>query len=418
MTEPSKQGERPLDVLVWGATGFTGKLVAEYLADNHARSGLRWGLAGRSLSKLEEVRRGLAARVPALGDLPLVVADARDPRSLAQMVAQTRVICTTVGPYALHGSELVAACIQEGTDYCDLTGEVHWIRRMIDQHHEAARARGARIVHCCGFDSIPSDLGAQMMVEHLREAHGRAAGQVRLVFGPMRGGASGGTIASMLNVIDEIRTDRSLLRVLGNPYGLDPVGSPRGPASPDQKMAVHDDDLDCWTAPFVMAAINTRIVRRSNALLGQAYGPAFRYHESLGTGRGPLGFAKAAGVVGAMVGTLGAASLPPVGALLRRVLPDAGEGPSREQREAGFFRARLVAEADGGPRLTVRGLIVGQRDPGYAETAKMISESAICLALDRDKLTSGGGVLTPASAMGKVLRERLVRAGMTFQVEG
>jgi short subunit dehydrogenase-like uncharacterized protein len=408
--------ERAFDVVVWGATGFTGKLVAEYLAEHHGSGPVRWALGGRSREKLEAVRRELAARWPAVAALPLLVADARDRRSLAAMTAQTSVVCSTVGPYAQHGNELVAACVETATDYTDLTGETPWIRRMVAQHHEAARQSGARIVHCCGFDSIPSDLGAQMMVEHLRERHDRATASVRAVFGPTRGGFSGGTAASLIGIVEEAQHDPATRRALLDPYALDPADAPRGPASPDQRGPVHDPDLGVWTAPFVMAGINTRVVRRSNALLGHSYGPRFVYNESIATGRGPSGLVAAAGVTAATGAFLAATAVPPVRHLIQRLLPAPGEGPSRDSIARGFFKMRLVARSEGAPALVVRGLVAGERDPGYGETAKMIAEASLCLALDQ--LPAAGGVLTPAAAMGKVLRERLVRAGMTFAVSG
>ncbi|MCS6900132.1 MAG: saccharopine dehydrogenase NADP-binding domain-containing protein [Myxococcales bacterium] len=416
MSEFRDTKERPLDVLVWGATGYTGKLVAEYLAEHYGQGELRWGIAGRSQQKLEDVRTQLTRRRAFLADLPLVVADAHDPVSLRRMVAQTRAICSTVGPFALHGSALVAACVQERTHYADITGEVQWVRRMIDEHHDAASDAGVRIVPCCGFDSIPSDLGVQMMVEHLRDVHHQETRLVRQVFGPSRGGVSGGTVASLLNVIEESSRDRTLRRLLADPYALDPKGSPKTPSSPDQKGPAYDPDLRCWTAPFVMAAINTRVVRRSHALLGRTYGPRFQYGESMLSGEGPWGALASVGVSAALVGGLGALAIPPVRALLKRfVLPEPGDGPSEATRERGFFRSWLVAEGEGGAK--VFGRVAGHKDPGYQETAKMLAESVICLALDQDQLTSGGGLLTPASAMGRVLRERLVRAGMTFQID-
>ncbi|MCU0657344.1 MAG: saccharopine dehydrogenase NADP-binding domain-containing protein [Polyangiaceae bacterium] len=415
MSDTQGKNERALDVLVWGATGYTGRLVADYLA-RRGSPGLRWGIAGRSQEKLEEVRRALARDLPELAALPIVLADASDPASLRRMAAQTRALCTTVGPFALHGSALVAACVQEKTHYADITGEVQWVRRMIDQHHDEALDAGVRIVHCCGFDSIPSDLGAQMMVEHLRDVHRQETASVRFVVGPSRGGFSGGTVASLLNVFEEAVRDPSLRRLLADPYSLDPLGSPKSPPSPDQRGPVLDPDLRCWTAPFLMAPVNTRIVRRSNALLGRAYGPSFVYGESMLTGEGTPGRLAAAALSAALVASFGAFAVPPVRAALRRfVLPAQGDGPSEATREQGFFRGRLVAVGDRGAK--VRGRVGGQKDPGYAETAKMLAESVQCLALDQQKLTDLYGVLTPASAMGKTLRERLVRAGMTFEVE-
>lgn len=406
---------RPLDVLVWGATGFTGKLVAEYLATHYGAGDLRWGLGGRSLSKLEEVRASLARMDTRFADLPLLVADAHDVDSLRKVVAQTRAVCSTVGPFAIHGSLLVAACVQEQTHYADITGEPQWIVAMIDAHHDAAKAAHARIVPCCGFDSIPSDLGTQMMVEHLREHHQQATRSVHAVFGPLRGQFSGGTFASILHLVEQAARDPKVRKILMDPYAFDPKDSKKTPPSPDQNGPAFDPDLRCWTAPFLMSPVNTRMVRRSNALLERSYGSSFVYKESMRCGSGPQGFLAALGVSSALVGGLGVATIPVVRkALQKYVLPSQGDGPSKEVQERGFFRARLVAEGEGG--VKVQGRLAGQRDPGYAETAKMLAEAVLCLALDQDRLPSQGGVLTPASAMGKVLRERLVRAGMTFEV--
>ncbi len=264
---------RKLDVVVWGATGFTGKLTAEYLTKQYGVGrDVAWALGGRSREKLEEVRRDLTAIDAAASELPLIVADARDPASLAEVVGSTRVVATTVGPYAIYGRELVAACAEHGTDYCDLTGETPFIRQMIDLHHARAKETGARIVHCCGFDSIPSDLGVFMLQEHMRATYASRCSQVKFFVVGMRGGASGGTIASIMNLLEQAGRDPSVREIAFDPYALDPDRKGRGPDGPDQRTVKHDDDLDIWTGPFVMAAINTRVVRRTNALLGYAYG--------------------------------------------------------------------------------------------------------------------------------------------------
>lgn len=406
--------ERPFDVVLWGATGFTGRLVAGYLLSSG--ESFRWALAGRDKGKLEAVRRDLEAVRASAGDVPILVADRADPASLAAMVRQTRVVCTTVGPYAKYGRELPATCVALGTDYCDITGEVPFIRGVIDAHHEEAARRGVRIVHCCGFDSIPSDLGVHMVHDHAKR-EGRALEQARFFLVKSRGGFSGGTIASMMNLIEEATTDRALRRLVADPYALNPEGERSGPDGPDQRGVGFDRESGRFTAPFVMASVNTRVVRRSNALLGYAYGRDFRYAEVMRFARGPAGLLSAAAVTAGLGGFAAAAVFPPTRRLLERfALPAPGEGPSKEERDRGHFLVEIHAttRGDGGHLV---GRVAGTSDPGYGETAKMLGESALCLAMDRDATPAAAGVLTPASAMGMPLVERLRRAGMTFQVE-
>lgn len=407
---------RRFDVALFGATGFTGRLVAEYLLAHGPRD-LRWALVGRSREKLEAVRAELAERAPGAAALPIEVADATDRPALDRVARDSRVICTTVGPYARYGEALVAACAEAGTHYCDLTGEVQFIRRMIDRHHERAKETGARIVHCCGYDSIPSDLGCLMVAEALVERGARPT-SVRLLAGESKGGVSGGTVASLMNVLDEAREDPEIRKVLGRPYGLDPDPRFRGPDGADQAGVRYDRDLELWTGPFVMAAINTRVVRRSHALRGRPYGEDFGYAEAMSTGRGARGLGRALALAGGLGGFLAAAQVKPLRALVERRLPRPGEGPDEASREAGFFVSRLVGHGvrPDGETVTVRGEVRGTKDPGYGETAKMLGESALCLALDEARLPPGGGDLTPATAMGEVLIERLRAAGMTFQV--
>jgi short subunit dehydrogenase-like uncharacterized protein len=414
----SPRVSRKLDIVLWGATGFTGKLTAEYLTKQYGvGKDLAWAIGGRSKEKLEEVRRDLAAIDPAARDLPLVIADARDPASLAALVGSTRVVATTVGPYAMYGRELVAACAEHGTDYCDLTGETTFIREMIDRHHARAKETGARIVNCCGFDSIPSDLGVLMLQEHMREKHEARCSRVKFFLVGTRGGVSGGTIASIMNLLEQAEKDPSIRKIAFDPYALDPDRKERGPDGPDQRTVKHDDDLDIWTGPFVMAAINTRVVRRTNALLGYAYGNDFRYSEVTGFGKGAAGWARATAMTAGIGAFLGAASVGPLRAALKStVLPAPGEGPSREKRDNGFFKVKLVGigESKSGAQVKLLGRVEGKSDPGYGETAKMLSESAIALA--KDPIPTAGGVLTPASCLGNHLLERLRRAGMTFEV--
>ena len=410
-------GPRNLDVVLFGATGFTGRLVADYLAQGAPE--LRWAIAGRSRDKLAQVKTDLAGRNPALADLPIVVADAADPAALAAVAKDTRVVCTTVGPYAVHGRELAAACAEQGADYCDLAGEVSFIRESIDRNHVRAEQTGARIVHCCGFDSIPSDLGVHLLAGHFKQ-QGRRLTKASSFVGPMKGGISGGTIASMLAMLELAGRDRQQGRLMGDPYALIPDrNKDRGSDRGDQMAPKLEPLIEAWTGPFVMAAINTRVVRRTNAIAGYPYGKDFRYREAMVFGKGAKGAASAAAFSAAVAAFVTLGSTRPGRSMLKPLLPAPGQGPNKAQRDAGFFRIRIVGESDGngeGP-LEAVARVEGKSDPGYGETAKMLGESALCLALDRDQLEPRHGVLTPASAMGNRLIERLRAAGMTFAIE-
>ena len=406
------QANRKFDVVVYGATGFTGALVAEYLL---ARYGcdreLRWAIAGRSREKLEALKQQLGE---AASPLEILVADSADRTALAELAGCTRVVLTTVGPYALYGSTLVAACVDAGTDYCDLAGEVQWIRRMVDRHHERAGTTGARIVHCCGFDSIPMDMGVYFLQEEARRRCGATCQSIALFVKATRGSASGGTLASMINIIREARQDRETARILANPYALNPPGEREGPDGRDQQKVAFDDDAGCWTAPFVMAGVNTRVVRRSHALAGYPWGRDFRYREAVMTGTGAGGWLKGSLMTLALGALVLGISFSPTRRLLERFfLPSPGEGPGPEAREAGFFNLMQVGRLPDG--TTIRTRITGDRDPGYGSTSKMLAESAVCLA--KDQLATTGGVLTPSAAMGGALLQRLRdNAGLTFEV--
>ncbi len=412
---------RDHDIVLFGATGFTGKLVAEYLARHAGTKSVRWAIAGRNEAKLESVKRDLVAIDPALAELPVLVADGHDQASLDAIVPKTRVVCTTVGPFGVHGRKLASTCARSGTHYCDITGEVPFIRASIDENHAKAIETRARIVHCCGFDSIPSDLGVFILWDHAQKQGGSLSWTKGFV-GEMSGAASGGTAATMLAIVEEATRDPKVRRLLGNPHALDPEvprGRVRDPFEADVRGVAFDSDIDRWTAPFVMSSINTRIVRRSNALLH--YGEPFRYREAMSLPKGPKGLVAASVVTAGMAAfTLGAA-LPPTRALLARfVLPKAGEGPSKEARDRGHFTLRFIAEGTTGKAtpLRVKATVKGTSDPGYGETAKMLGQSCLCLAMDADALGPRYGVLTPASAMGITLVDRLRREGMTFAIEG
>ncbi len=427
MSTPATASSAPArdhDIVLFGATGFTGRLVAEYFA-RHAPAGVRWAIAGRNRDKLDAVKRELVAIDARLVDLAVLVADGHDQASLDALVPKTRVVCTTAGPFGKHGQKLVAACARHGTHYCDITGEVPFIRASIDENHEQAIATRARIVHCCGFDSIPFDLGVHMLWDRARK-DGHTLAWAKGFAGKTKGSFSGGTVASMLALMEEAERDRNVRRLLANPYGLDPdpkrrIAGRQRPDSPDQRGVRYDKDLGRWTAPFVMSAINTRIVRRSNALLGGAYGPDFRYSESMSFPKGAKGLLGASLLTAGLGAFVAAAAFAPTRELLaKRVLPKAGEGPSKEKRDAGYFEVHLLAETEvdeSAKKERLAGKVVGTSDPGYGETAKMLGESALCLASDTAHLEDRFGVLTPASAMGMHLVERLRAAGMTFAVE-
>lgn len=405
-------GVREFDVVVWGATGFTGSLVAEYLVQRYGCDGpLRWAIAGRNEHKLAELKTSLGS--PA-ASLPTIVADSFDTARIDALASRTRVVISTVGPYAKYGSPLVEACVARGTHYCDLAGETQWIRRMIDEHHDAAKQNGARIVHCCGFDSVPMDIGVLFLQQEAMQRHGAYCTSIAMLVKAMRGTASGGTMASMTNLIREARSDAAVARILKDPYALNPPGERDGPDRRDQQDVRFDEQAGAWTAPFIMAAINTRIVRRSHALAGYPYGRDFRYREAMLTGEGGGGWLKAMSLTAGIGAYLGAASFGFSRRLMERFfLPDPGEGPDEKQREAGFYVLNQYGTLPDGALLKSR--ISGDRDPGYGSTSKMLAECGVCLA--RDDLDSDGGVLTPAVAMGAALLERLEdNAGLSFEI--
>jgi short subunit dehydrogenase-like uncharacterized protein len=387
------------DIIVYGATGFTGQLVAEYLAAHYTGKGdPKWALAGRSLDRLASVRDAIGA--PA--DMPLIVADASDPASLKAMVGQAKLVLTTVGPYQLYGSDLVAACAATGTDYIDLCGEPLWMRQMIDAHEATAKSTGARIVFSCGFDSLPFELGVLCVQQEAEKVFGASASRVKGRVRAMKGTFSGGTAASMKATFVATARDLSLVTLLKNPFALTPGFE--GPKQPPGNKPLFDQELDAWTAPFVMATINTRNVHRSNVLMGFPYGKDFVYDEMMLTGPGEKGEEAAKRVAAAInAEKMGASSGP-----------KPGEGPSKEARENGLYDLLFVAIAPDGRQ--VRAAVRGDRDPGYGSTSKMISECAICLWRDTPEVP--GGIWTPGAAMGNKLIKRLVdHAGLTFEVE-
>ena len=404
--------DREFDIVVWGATGFTGALVAEYLlAQYGADSDLRWAIGGRSEARLEALKSRLGSYAKTL---PIIVGDSGDKAALAALAGRTRVVLTTVGPYAKYGTPLVEACVEAGTSYCDLSGEVQWIRRMIDTYSKRAEETGARIVQCCGFDSIPSDIGVWYLQREAKQKHGSYCNNVLMIVKAIRGGASGGTAASIVNLVKEARENPETRRYVAKPYSLNPEGRRDGPRIRDQQKPVYNDSLATWTAPFVMAACNTRVVRRSNALQDFVYGEDFVYDETIPTGAGVTGLLKASAIAAGLGALLvGAAFKPTRYPLERFILPKPGEGPDANARANGFFNLVHIGTLPDGSTIKVR--VTGDRDPGYGSTSKMLAESAVCLA--KDDLSIGGGFWTPATAMGAPLHQRLIdNAGLTFDV--
>ncbi|MCH8543056.1 MAG: saccharopine dehydrogenase NADP-binding domain-containing protein [Alcanivorax sp.] len=402
------------DLVVFGATSFVGQILVRYLTDTFGTDGdLKWALAGRSREKLEQVRSDLGSQAVSL---PVIVADAADEDSLRQLCQQTRVVVSTVGPYALYGEPLVKVCADTGTHYCDLTGEVQWIPRMISRYEAAAKASGARIVHCCGFDSIPSDFGVFFLQQQAQARFGAPCTDVKMRVKAAKGGASGGTVASMMNVAREAASDSALRKQLSNPYALCPPDHGFTVRQANVSTPTFDADFDAWAGPFVMAGINTRIVHRSNALLGNAYGDDFRYDEAMLTGKGFAGRMKALGLTTGTGAFLAAAALAPSRWVLEKfVVPKPGEGPTPAAQKAGFYDLRFVGKTDSGARLQVR--VTGAGDPGYGSTAKLLGQAAASLAKDiADDVP--GGFWTPASLMGNALLSRLSSAAdLTFEVQ-
>lgn len=406
--------DKPFDLVVFGATSFVGQITCRYLVDTYGVDGdVKWAAAGRSENKLETVKSDLGARAE---KLPLIVADANDPEQLNQLCRQTKVVLTTVGPYDLYGEPMVKACVENGTDYVDLTGEVNWIREMLLKYQSQAQQTGARIVHCCGFDSIPSDMGVYFLQEKAQQQFGKPAQRVKMRVSKMKGTFSGGTVASMLNIAEKAGKDKELRKLLANPYALCITNSVSNIKQPDVKSASHDEDFDAWVAPFVMAVINTRVVQRSNCILKGQYGNDFQYDEAMITGKGAKGWMGAQSVTAGLGGFMVAAAIKPTRKLMQKLfLPAPGEGPSPEAQENGFYDIRFHGRTADGEEIRTR--VTGDKDPGYGSTSRMIAESALCLARDIPQQEKPGGFWTPATIFGDKLIQRLEdKAGLTFQV--
>ncbi len=402
------------DFVVFGATSFVGKILCQYMVDEYGVGGaVRWAAAGRSSAKLKALKKALGSQAD---DLSLIVADAADEAALSAMAAKTKVIISTVGPYALYGEPLVKTCAESGTDYCDLSGEAQWVKVMIDKYATAAEKSGARIVHCCGFDSIPSDLGVYFLQQEAKARFGASCGQIKMGVKAIRGGMSGGTVASLLNVVKEAAANPALRKELSNPYSICPEGHGFKARQRNVGFATYDKDFGRWLAPFIMAAVNIRVVHRSNALSGGEYGADFLYDEAMLMKSGFKGRMAATIASLAIGGFMLAAALRPTRYLLERfIVPKPGEGPSPEAQKKGFYDLRFIGKIEGGKEMTVK--VTGDRDPGYGSTAKMLAQTGICLAQDKATTNQAGGFWTPATAFGDVLIKRLeAHAGLSFEV--
>jgi short subunit dehydrogenase-like uncharacterized protein len=398
---------REFDVIIWGASGFTGRLVALYLFDKYGTTGdLKWAMGGRNLTKLEKVRDEVANK-----NVPLVIADSNDKVSLLNMVKRTKVVCTTVGPYAKYGSNLVEACIESNIHYCDLAGEVQWMYKMINRHHEKAKINGSKIVHACGFDSIPSDMGVYFIQRESKDKRGIIAQKIKMRVAAISGGISGGTYSSLSRVLEEAQKDKKVYQILTNPYALNPINEQFGKDKSDLKNIIFDKVSQSWIGPFIMSSINTKIVRRSNCLNSYAYGKNFRYDEATIFGKGFFG--RIRGIISVIA--IGLIMSAKHGSLLKKGLdllfPIPGEGPSKKKMKQGFYNLRFYITLEDGSDAFAK--VIGDMDPGYGSSSKMLAESAVCLAID--KLSNTSGVLTPSVAMGDALLKRLEKnAGLRF----
>lgn len=407
------------DLVVFGASGFVGQILTRYLATYFATAGPppRWAIAGRSSTKLEHLKASLGG----LSQGPtMLIADTTRPEETAALCAQTRVLVSTVGPYALYGEPVIKACADHGTDYCDLTGETLWVRQMIAKYQETARRTGARIINCCGFDSVPSDMGVWALQQEAVRRWNVPAREVAMRVKHLKGSVSGGTVASLLHALGRAKADPAIRKELNNPYALCPPSTQLQIQQHQITKTEFDQAFGAWIAPFVMAAVNEPVVHRTNALLNQAYGAHFRYNEAWLTGPGLTGWLKAAGITAALAAFFIAALGQPSRSLMQRfLLPSPGEGPSTAAQQAGSFDLRFLARSENGLRIGLK--VTGDQDPGYSASAKMLAHAALHLAFDlvegNTKLGRAGGFWTPASCFGAGYLERLCKhAGLMFEL--
>lgn len=402
--------KKDFQIIVWGATGFTGQIVVEYLKNNYGND-IRWAIAGRSLEKLQSLKN----KFRLINSVECLVGDSFDEESLKSITSRTDVLISTVGPYALFGKALVSACLGTKTDYCDLTGEIPFVKDSVDSYHEKAKSNEVKIVHSCGYDSIPSDIGCLLLQEKAIKNHGKPLSNVKLFILGLKGKFSGGTLVSMVNLMMEAKNPEKR-KIQTNPYILCKDVIAGMPIQRIQSFAWYDPRIEKWTAPFIMARFNTRIVFRSNELMEYKYGRNFMYDEGLVVGRGMKGKLRGEILtigIGIMILLMSVSITRWI--LKKTVFPKPGEGPSKEERMNGYFKMLLVGENENGENRT-EVFISDTNDPGYGSTAIMLAESALCLALDKDELPNEYGVITPAVAMGTKIADRLKKAGFNISV--
>ncbi len=410
---------RKFDIVVMGATGFTGKLVVEYLLDNYGveNEQFSWAIAGRSTKKLQKLKNSLSDIHTSSLAIPEIIADSLDKDSLDKMASNCRVIISTVGPYLKYGHLLLQSCVENGTHYCDLTGEVPFIKQSIDQFNQLAKKNNCRIIHSCGFDSVPSDIGVFLLQEEAKRRFGQICSKVSYYVHGMGGGFSGGTIDSGINVYQYVVDKPDLQKAIRDPYSLVPDHAKTKTLNSTSLRTVKwDRNVNRWICPFVMAGINTKIVRRSNGLMDNDYGDDFQYNEIYSFQRGIIGYLKALFMTISLGLTIFFMKYKfSLNILKKYFFPSPGEGPSYEERKNGFFKIHLVGYTDKNKQLSM--FINGDSDPGYSATAKMITESALSIILNKQHIPTNAGVLTPATGIGKILAERLKNNGITFNLE-
>lgn len=415
-TQQNSSDNRPYAVILYGATSFVGQITAHYLtnflsnAKNKDGSNVTWAIAGRDEKKLNELQSTLESKVD------IVIANSNNPASLDEMTKQTQVIISTVGPYLKYGEPLIKSCAENGTDYVDLTGEAIFIKDMMDKYQETAKQSGARIVNSCGFDSIPSDLGVYFTQAKAEETFGETCNVIHMRVKAAKGGISGGTIASMATIFEEAGEDKARRKQVANPYLLNDDTDAPNVRQDNVSKPEYDSTHKRWLAPFVMASINTRIVHRSNQLLGYEYGRDFKYDEAMWMKDGVKGKLSSYAMSAGLLGFATAMMIKPSRDLLsKHVLPKSGSGPSKEEQENGYFDIRHFGQTPKNDTITVK--VTGDKDPGYGSTSRMLSQAALCLAQDISKEDVGGGFWTPASAMGDKLIARLEEhSGLSFEV--
>lgn len=408
--------KRSYAVVLYGATSFVGQITAHYLTEflsntkDKNGANVTWAIAGRDEEKLNELQSKLASKVD------IIIANSDDAASLDKMTKQSQVIISTVGPYLKYGEPLIKSCAENGTDYVDLTGEAIFIKDMMDKYQDTAKQSGARIVNSCGFDSIPSDLGVYFTQQKAEEKFGNACDVIHMRVKAAKGGLSGGTIASMATIFEEVSQDKSRRKQVANPYLLNDDKDAPNVRQANVSKPEYDDEHKRWLAPFVMASINTRIVHRSNQLLGYEYGRDFKYDEAMWMKDGVKGKLSSYAMSAGLLGFATAMMIKPSRELLsKHVLPKSGSGPSKEEQKNGYFDIRLFGQTASNDTINTK--VTGDKDPGYGSTSRMLSQAALCLAQDISKDAVGGGFWTPASAMGNSLMKRLeAHSGISFEI--